>query len=94
MSEHVAAARVSDQAVEQGGVLFKLVLFSIALAVAPLSSYFLSLNYVWEGNSTYAAITAIVAANAVLVAYIAMSLQEERKLQAKPTAKAESKKDK
>ena len=46
------------------------------------------------GNSTYAAITAIVAANAVLVAYIAVSLQEERKAQAQPAVKAESKKDK
>ncbi|GJE84428.1 VMA21 domain-containing protein [Phanerochaete sordida] len=94
MSERAAVANVTAQTAEQGGVLFKLLLFSAALAIAPLSSYFLSLNYVWNGNSTYAAITAIVAANAVLVAYIAVSLQEERKAQAQPVAKAESKKDK
>ena len=43
------------------------------------------------GNSTYAAITAIVAANAVLVAYIVMSLREERKL-AQDARKPETKK--
>ncbi|KIP12676.1 hypothetical protein PHLGIDRAFT_17491 [Phlebiopsis gigantea 11061_1 CR5-6] len=69
-----------SQTSDQGGVLLKLILFTAALAIAPLSSYFLSQQYLWNGNSTYAAITAIVAANAVFVAYIFVSLREERKL--------------
>ena len=46
-----------------------------------------------SGNSTYAAITAIVAANAVLVAYIFVSLQEEQKV-AKASRKTEVKETK
>ncbi|OBZ76914.1 Vacuolar ATPase assembly integral membrane protein vma-21 [Grifola frondosa] len=80
MSEQIAASRLTAQVEHEGGVLIKLILFSLTLAIAPLSSYFLSRDYVWNGNSTYAAITAIVAANAVLVAYIATSLMEESKL--------------
>ena len=33
----------------RSSILLKLVLFSIALGVAPLSSYFLSKDYVWSG---------------------------------------------
>lgn len=76
-------------------VLVKLVIFSLALGIAPLSSYFASEKYLWNGrshssgdftfwhlhagNSTYAAVTAIVAANIVLVAYIVMSVMEENR---------------
>jgi len=78
MSEHVAVSRVTAQTAENGGALAKLVTFSLVLAVAPISSYFLSEKYVWGGNSTYAAITAIVAANAVLIAYIIVSVREDK----------------
>ncbi|GBE79736.1 hypothetical protein BKA93DRAFT_758484 [Sparassis latifolia] len=77
MSEQVAVEKVSAQAAQQGGVLIKLILFSLSLAVAPLSAYFLSKDYLWAGNATYAAITAVAAANVVLVAYIIMSVLEE-----------------
>lgn len=81
------------------GVLIKLVLFSASLGIVPISSYFLTDKYVWNGtfgayiscprahvhslppcagNSTYSAITAIVAANIVLVAYIVLSLLEDK----------------
>jgi len=58
-------------------VLFKLVMFSISLGLVPISSYFASLKYLWNGNSTYAAITAVVSANVVLVAYIISSVLED-----------------
>lgn len=32
------------------GVLFKLSVFTAALAIAPLSSYYLSLNHIWNGK--------------------------------------------
>lgn len=74
--------------------MLKLVAFSISLAVAPLSTYFLSEKYVWDGthgppfakksehkhvlgNSTYAALSAVLAANLVLVAYIAASVRDD-----------------
>ncbi|KAH7920799.1 hypothetical protein BV22DRAFT_1073351 [Leucogyrophana mollusca] len=77
------------------GVLIKLVLFSISLAIVPISSYFLSEKYIWAGkyfvlfpihpsstlsvagNSNYAAITAVCAANIVLFGYIGLSVLED-----------------
>ncbi|CAL1701394.1 unnamed protein product [Somion occarium] len=78
MSAQAAVSKQTTQVAQQSGVLAKLIMFSVTLAVAPLSSYFLSEKYLWNGNSTYAAITAIVAANLVLVLYIIMSVMEER----------------
>ncbi|EIW82405.1 hypothetical protein CONPUDRAFT_54999, partial [Coniophora puteana RWD-64-598 SS2] len=66
--------------------LIKLVIFSVSLAVLPLSSYFLSQKYVWAGAFFYAAITAIFMANAVLVAYIISSVLEDQ--QSAPPLKA------
>jgi len=53
-------------------------MYSLSLGIVPITLYFLSEKYVWNGNSNYAAITAIFAANAVLIAYIITSLQEDR----------------
>ncbi|TDL29722.1 hypothetical protein BD410DRAFT_892966 [Rickenella mellea] len=77
MSAQVAPARVVDQAAN-GGVLIKLIIFSLSLAIVPISMYFGSLKYVWNGNSTYAAMSAIFAANIVLVSYIIVSILEDR----------------
>ncbi|CAE6428024.1 unnamed protein product [Rhizoctonia solani] len=94
MSRNVAAeaipAKVLDNAADSA-VLFKLSGFSIALAVVPLSSYFLSMKYLWSGNSTYAALTAIVSANIVLIAYILLSISDDRA--SRPNVPKESKKD-
>ncbi|KAH9977983.1 hypothetical protein BGW80DRAFT_1166345, partial [Lactifluus volemus] len=60
------------------GVLVKLIIFSLSLGIIPITSYFASERYVWNGNSTLAAITAIVAANIVLVAYIVSSLSDDK----------------
>ncbi|KAF9236258.1 hypothetical protein BU15DRAFT_28361, partial [Melanogaster broomeanus] len=62
--------------------IIKLLFFAATLAILPLSSYFFSLKHIWSarsaGNSNYAAITALCAANLVLVAYIIMSVMEDR----------------
>ncbi|KAI0776008.1 hypothetical protein BD413DRAFT_525726 [Trametes elegans] len=93
MSEKVAVSKVVAQA-ESGSVLAKLVVFALSLGIAPISSYFLSRDYLWNGNTIYAAITAIVSANLVLVAYIIESVREESRLNARETPqKAETKKD-
>ncbi|KAL0070860.1 vacuolar ATPase assembly integral membrane protein vma21 [Marasmius tenuissimus] len=77
MSEQVAVANaVADAA--PGGTLVKLIIFSICLGIAPLGSYYASLNYIWNGNATFAAITAVVAANVVLITYIILSLLEDK----------------
>jgi len=67
------------QTVEDGtGVLFKLIIFSLSLGIIPITSYYASEKYIWNGNSTFAAITAVVTANIVLVAYIITSLRDDR----------------
>ncbi|KDQ64880.1 hypothetical protein JAAARDRAFT_28533 [Jaapia argillacea MUCL 33604] len=77
MSQQVAPAKVTEQAV-QGGILIKLIIFSLSLAIVPITSYFLSEKYLWNGNSTYAALTAVFAANIFLVGYVTVSLMEDR----------------
>ncbi|KAF9263511.1 hypothetical protein L218DRAFT_1077054 [Marasmius fiardii PR-910] len=77
MSEQVAVGNVVADAAPRG-TLVKLIVFSVCLGVAPLTSYFASLKYIWNGNSTFAAITAVVAANIVLVTYIVLSLLEDK----------------
>ncbi|KAJ3487422.1 hypothetical protein NLJ89_g11714 [Agrocybe chaxingu] len=90
MSAQAAASNLNAQAVS-GGVLARLLAFSIALGVLPIVSYFGSLNYLWEGNATYAAITAIIAANIVLVTYIIVSVLEDRQ-NAAPQPKSQKEK--
>ncbi|KAH9179904.1 hypothetical protein EDB89DRAFT_1841378, partial [Lactarius sanguifluus] len=74
------------------GVLLKLVIFSLSLAIVPIASYFASEKYIWGGNSTFAAITAILAANIVLVAYIISSLRDDH-AEREAGKPAESRKD-
>ncbi|KAI0729353.1 hypothetical protein C8Q72DRAFT_829198 [Fomitopsis betulina] len=94
MSGQAAAANITSQTAQQSGILIKLLLFAAALAIAPVSSYFLSKQYLWDGNAVLAAITAIVSANIVLVAYIVVSIREERSaLLVSPPSQQESKKD-
>jgi len=79
MSARGVSAQACVQTVEDGtGVLFKLIIFSLSLGIIPITSYYASEKYIWNGNSTFAAITAVVTANIVLVAYIITSLRDDR----------------
>ncbi|KAF5364245.1 hypothetical protein D9756_000733 [Leucocoprinus leucothites] len=91
MSEQAAVSQIQANTASKG-VLAKLLFFSVSLGVIPLTSYYTSLKYISEGNSTVAAITAVVAANVVLIAYIITSLLEDSKDNAKK-AEPESKKN-
>ncbi|KAF9482506.1 hypothetical protein BDN70DRAFT_991134 [Pholiota conissans] len=97
MSEQSAMSQLNTDTAAAGGVLAKLITFSVSLGVIPIGSYFLSLNYLWDQNSTFAAITAVVAANIVLVTYIIVSILEDKR-QDKPQPlekeRPETKKDK
>lgn len=77
MSAQVSIAKTTDQATARAA-LIKLLFFAAALAVLPIASFFLSSKYIWAGNANYAAITAICVANIVLVAYIVLSVLEDR----------------
>ncbi|PVG03504.1 hypothetical protein CPB86DRAFT_748768 [Serendipita vermifera] len=76
MSEQVAAAKLSDQ-VEQGGVLAKLLTFSLLLAVVPISTFFGTQWYITPGNTIYPAIAAVVSANIILVGYVIVAIRED-----------------
>ncbi|KAI0832531.1 hypothetical protein BC628DRAFT_1414821 [Trametes gibbosa] len=93
MSEQAAAGKLVAQGDQSGGVLVKLIIFALSLGIVPLSSYFLSRDYLWDGNTIYAAITAIVAANTVLVLYIVEAMREESRLRTREKQEAESKKN-
>lgn len=83
------------------GTLFKLIIFSLSLGIVPLTSYYASLHFFWDGildvsymrssahpclgNSTFAAITAIVAANVVLILYIISSILEDNSSKPSPS---------
>jgi len=62
----------------KAGVVFRLVTFAVALALVPLSTFFGTKNYIFNDNSTYAAIAAVAAANVVLITYIVQSVLEDR----------------
>ncbi|KAF8826644.1 hypothetical protein HHX47_DHR5000333 [Lentinula edodes] len=106
-SEQAAIGKLNTNAASNNsnnsGTLFKLVIFSLSLGIVPLTSYYGSLHYLWNGittfqckrkdlelksslgNSTFAAITAIVAANIVLIAYIILSILEDKQSSQSPT---------
>jgi len=58
-------------------VLGKLIFFALALAILPIASYFLMVNWWFEGNSTYAGIFAGIVANVIVGAYITVAVLEE-----------------
>ncbi|EJU06231.1 hypothetical protein DACRYDRAFT_103176 [Dacryopinax primogenitus] len=75
MSVQAAPARIVEQTVI-GGVLAKLALFSLMLAVGPIGTYFGMTWYITK-DTNIAAIAAIVVANLVLVGYIMVAIAED-----------------
>ncbi|ESK97537.1 hypothetical protein Moror_17537 [Moniliophthora roreri MCA 2997] len=92
MSEQAAVARVTSN-VASRGTLLKLIVFSLSLGIVPLASYYGSLKYFWNGNTTFAAITAVFAANLVLIIYIVTSLLEDKQSPSQSQETSEKKKD-
>jgi len=75
MSEQVAAGKIAADA---NGQLAKLMFFTVSLGLVPITSYFGSLKYLWNGNATYSAFTAVAAANLILVAYIITAILDDK----------------
>ncbi|KAJ7699968.1 hypothetical protein B0H17DRAFT_1195987 [Mycena rosella] len=90
MSAQVAVGKLNEDAASSAQ-LAKLVFFSLSLGIIPIASYFASLKYLWNGNATYAALTAVVGANLVLVGYITTSILDDKRTTA-PSPPKESKK--
>ncbi|WVQ62661.1 uncharacterized protein L199_000808 [Kwoniella botswanensis] len=60
----------------QPAVLYKLIIFAVLMAVAPIGTYFTVLTYFTKGNTIASAIAAIIAANLVLIGYIVVAWLE------------------
>ncbi|KZT62916.1 hypothetical protein CALCODRAFT_513805 [Calocera cornea HHB12733] len=76
MSIQAASARIAEHTVI-GGVLAKLALFSLMLALGPISTFYGVKWYITE-DTNLAAIGAIVVANLILVAYILVAINEDK----------------
>lgn len=59
-------------------VIYKLLGFTLAMVVGPIGSYFVTLNTIFGGNSTYAGATAAIMANVVLVGYVIVAMREDQ----------------
>ncbi|KAK1926109.1 VMA21-like domain-containing protein, partial [Papiliotrema laurentii] len=77
MSSRVASGKMAQPEGMQPAVLYKLVLFAILMAVVPIGTYFGTLSHLFNGNTTYSAISAVLAANVVLVGYVVVAFREE-----------------
>ncbi|PHH88245.1 hypothetical protein CDD83_7794 [Cordyceps sp. RAO-2017] len=73
-------------------VIYKLLGFTAAMIVLPIGSYFLAVDTIFKGNSSYAGAMAALLANVILIAYVVVAMNED---QSERTAadKPESKKD-
>lgn len=59
-------------------VIFKLLGFTFAMITMPIGAYFLTLNSLYRGNSTFAGATAAIIANVVLIAYVVVAMKEDQ----------------
>ncbi|KAL8643703.1 MAG: hypothetical protein Q9226_008175 [Calogaya cf. arnoldii] len=59
-------------------VIIKLLGFTAAMVGGPIGVYFLTVNTIFRGNSTWAGATAAFTANLVLVAYVIVAMKEDQ----------------
>ncbi|KAL7628789.1 vacuolar ATPase assembly integral membrane protein vma21 [Parahypoxylon ruwenzoriense] len=72
-------------------VILKLLAFTFAMVVMPIGSYFLTVNTVFKGNTTYAGGLAAIMANVVLVGYVIVAMNEDQSEQLEAKKKANKK---
>eukprot|EP00158_Paraphelidium_tribonemae_P005094 Partr_v1_DN27157_c1_g1_i2_m16082 putative Required for the assembly of the V0 complex of the vacuolar ATPase (V-ATPase) in the endoplasmic reticulum (By similarity) len=75
----IIAARPSSSSKQEmpGHVIAKLIGFSVLMIVGPIGSYFFTLNRLFDGNPTYAAIFAVVVTNCIIAAYVVVAWLED-----------------
>ncbi|KJR85764.1 uncharacterized protein SPSK_09949 [Sporothrix schenckii 1099-18] len=71
-------------------VILKLLGFTFTMIVAPIGSYFATVDVLFKGNSTYAGALAAIVANVVLLAYVVVAFYED---QSDQLAEKETKKE-
>ncbi|KAF2719931.1 hypothetical protein K431DRAFT_286240 [Polychaeton citri CBS 116435] len=59
-------------------VIAKLLGFTFAMITFPISSYFLSRDYLFKGNATWAGGFAALVANVVLLSYCVIAFQDDK----------------
>ncbi|KAH6853690.1 VMA21-like domain-containing protein [Chaetomium sp. MPI-CAGE-AT-0009] len=59
-------------------VIMKLLAFTLGMIVIPIGSYFVTVDTVFNGNSTYAGALAAIMANVVLIGYIFVAMAEDQ----------------
>ncbi|KAM0724234.1 hypothetical protein Q7P37_000116 [Cladosporium fusiforme] len=75
-------------------IIFKLLAFTFAMITLPIGSYFLSVNAIFGGNSTYAGATAAVVANIVLLSYVVVAFNDDKSEREADMAAGEGRKEK
>ncbi|GAA5897005.1 hypothetical protein JCM8208_006140 [Rhodotorula glutinis] len=78
--EHLRAAeRTPEGHADLSGVMYKLAIFTVAMVLLPIGTYFLSRDYLFSPKTslTYPAISAVTVANAVLIAFIYVAFRED-----------------
>ncbi|OMP87516.1 Vacuolar ATPase assembly integral membrane protein VMA21, partial [Diplodia seriata] len=70
-------------------VIFKLLGFTFAMITLPIGTYFMTVNTIFKGNSTFAGGLAAVMANVVLIGYVIVAMKEDQsdRLEAEKEAK-------
>lgn len=58
-------------------VIYKLLGFTLAMVACPIGTYFLTLNTIFRGRSTWAGATAAIMANVVLIAYVIVAFRDD-----------------
>jgi hypothetical protein len=59
-------------------VIYKLLIFTLAMVTVPLGTYFLSVRTVFDGNPTFAGGLAALMANVVLIGYIVVAVRDDQ----------------
>ncbi|KAK9378896.1 uncharacterized protein V2V93DRAFT_382188 [Kockiozyma suomiensis] len=60
-----------------GSVIRALTLFTAAMVIAPLFSFYFCVNYVFDGNSQWAGLVAALVANVVVLGYVVFAWKED-----------------
>ncbi|GAA5963330.1 hypothetical protein JCM8115_000979 [Rhodotorula mucilaginosa] len=78
--EHLRAAEASPEGhADLSGVVTKLAIFTVAMVLMPIGTYYLTRDYLFAPTTTltYPAICAVTVANLVLVAFIWVAFRED-----------------
>ncbi|KAL2180314.1 uncharacterized protein P884DRAFT_297001 [Thermothelomyces heterothallicus CBS 202.75] len=59
-------------------VIMKLLAFTLGMIVIPIGSYYVTVDTLFSGNSTYAGALAAIMANVVLIGYIFAAMAEDQ----------------